>query len=41
MLQRVVRVKKMDESEEEGSELTEEEIEALSQGKSWNIIIIN
>ena len=29
--QRVVRVKKMDEGEEEGAELTSEEIEALSQ----------
>ena len=29
--QRVVRVKKMDEGEEEGAELTTDEIEALSQ----------
>ena len=29
--QRVVRVKKMDEGEEEGAELTSEQIEALSQ----------
>ena len=35
-LQRVVRVKKMNEGIEENSELTEEEIEALSQGyMSW------
>ena len=31
-MQRVVRVKKTDEAEEEGAELTEDEIEALSQG---------
>ena len=31
--QRVVRVKKMDEGEEEGAELTNEEIEELSQRK--------
>ena len=31
--QRVVRVKKMDDGEEEGTELTNEEIEELSQRK--------
>ena len=30
--QRIVRIKKMNEDEEEGGELTEEEIEVLSQG---------
>ena len=32
LAQRIVRVKKIDEEEEEGTELTEEEIMALSQG---------
>lgn len=32
-VQRLVRIKKMNEDEEEGGELTEEEIEALSQGE--------
>ena len=32
-MQRVVRIKKMNEDEEEGGELTEEEIEALSRGE--------
>ncbi len=31
-MQRVVRVKKMDEGEEEGEELTQDEVEKLSQG---------
>lgn len=32
-VQRLVRIKKMNEDEEEGGELTEEEIETLSQGE--------
>ncbi len=31
-VQRVVRVKKMDEGEDEGDELTQDEVEKLSQG---------
>ena len=32
LVQRVVRVKKMDEGEDEGDELTQDEVEKLSQG---------